>query len=355
MNYKRSAKIFTLAIVCAILFSFLFIDHSTFALESSSLSTQIAKTDPDYDGSVDTTFFNNVQDDGQGCGVYTILKLFIDILTYGIAIAASIGLIVSGITYLTAKGNEGQVVKAKKRIKGIVIGLATYLALWSLLNFLLPGGNFNPSNTCKTSNKQTSTFGEAPAYTPSRRENASGASDSSKSKKGNTSGAEKIARTAERLAWPYGTKESKYHHHYGSNACFKDYSDFGTAKPTKAFWEAYTKMFKDKNRCGYTGYGADCGRFVNAVVRASGYDKYDWQDFESYFLSKKGQKKWKKVKSKKAKRGDVCGGSHGKSQFHTKIFLGDKKIAEANNGGKNFGHITTGNCKDEKYIFRPIK
>ena len=100
-----------------------------------------------YDGSVDTNFFGHIQDDKNGCGVFMILNLVIDILTFGIAIAATIGVTVSGITYLTAKDNEQQTTKAKRRIYEIVIGLVAYAVLYAALKFLLPGG-FNSNQTC---------------------------------------------------------------------------------------------------------------------------------------------------------------------------------------------------------------
>ena len=102
------------------------------------------------DDIIKTNLWGNIQDDNNGCGVYMILNLIIDILTYGVGIAAVIGITISGITYLTAKGNEQQTIKAKKRIYEIAIGLVAYAVLYTALAFLLPGGRFNSSNTCKT-------------------------------------------------------------------------------------------------------------------------------------------------------------------------------------------------------------
>jgi hypothetical protein len=42
---------------------------------------------------------------------------------------------------LTAKGNEEQVKKAKRRIAEIVLGLAAYVTVYALLSWLLPGFN----------------------------------------------------------------------------------------------------------------------------------------------------------------------------------------------------------------------
>ena len=95
-----------------------------------------------YNGIVRTNFFGTIQDDGEGCGVYTVLDLIMTILTIGIGIAATIGITVSGITYLTAGSNLAKTTKAKRRIYEIVIGLIAYVVLWAFLVFLLP--EFNP-------------------------------------------------------------------------------------------------------------------------------------------------------------------------------------------------------------------
>ena len=108
---------------------------------------------------VDTTFFGNLKDDGKGCGVYTLITFVIDILTWGVGIAAVTGIAISGIYYLTAKGNEEQVIKSKRRIFEIVIGLVAYVVLYATLNFLLPGGNFNTSGKCAVSSTSSSQAG----------------------------------------------------------------------------------------------------------------------------------------------------------------------------------------------------
>lgn len=99
------------------------------------------------DGVVDTLFFGTIQDDGAGCGVYTILDFIMTTMTIGIGILAVIGITLSGITYLTAGADVSKTTKAKRRLYEIVIGLAAYAAIWAILSFLLP--EFNPQlKTC---------------------------------------------------------------------------------------------------------------------------------------------------------------------------------------------------------------
>lgn len=81
-------------------------------------------------------------DSGDGSGVVYILGIVVNVLTFGIGVAATVGLVLSGIQYLTAGDNVGQIQKAKTRIFHIVIGLAIYAVFWGILQFLLPGGLF---------------------------------------------------------------------------------------------------------------------------------------------------------------------------------------------------------------------
>ena len=116
---------------------------------SSSQKHEFSPAQSTYDGTVETGLFGKLQDDGKGCGIYMILTLIVDILTFGVGIAAAIGIGIAGTTYLTAKGNEQQAAKAKRRIYEIVIGIVAYVAIYASLNFLLPGGHWNSDATCK--------------------------------------------------------------------------------------------------------------------------------------------------------------------------------------------------------------
>ncbi|MBQ6355227.1 hypothetical protein IJJ18_02295 [Candidatus Saccharibacteria bacterium] len=111
--------------------------------ESSSAST--TTTDADCANGVKTSILGNggcYTDDGKGSGVYEILLIILNILTAGVGVLGVVGLVISGITYITARDNEQQVAKAKQRILQIVIGLAIFAVLYVGLNFLIPGGIF---------------------------------------------------------------------------------------------------------------------------------------------------------------------------------------------------------------------
>ena len=57
-------------------------------------------------------------------------------------IAGTLGIVIAGITYMTAKDDVAQLTKAKNRLIQIIIGLAIYAVMWAFLQWLLPGGIF---------------------------------------------------------------------------------------------------------------------------------------------------------------------------------------------------------------------
>ena len=73
-------------------------------------------------------------------GINGILNLVLNLMTMGVGILAAVGLVLSGIQWMTARDNESQVVKAKSRIFNIVIGLALWGIMYLLLSWLTPGG-----------------------------------------------------------------------------------------------------------------------------------------------------------------------------------------------------------------------
>ena len=330
---------------------------------SSLLTTNVSATDSTT--IVETSFFGNLQDDGKGCGVYTVLNLVVDILTIGAGILGVIGITVVGIQYLTAGGNEQQTAKAKRRMAEIIIGLIAYAVLYSVLQWLLPGGKFNTDITCQTvSDEQLAQMRadelaakQAAAEKAAQEATSKGGSSSSSSTQipNASTAAEQIAQTAELLAWPSGTPSNNYTLSGSGVGNVKKWSDLGKAKPTEAFMKAYDKVHKRKLFTA-GNLGADCGVFVTTVLKYSGHDPaMRYGQAADYYGKQK--KKWKQVTSGGAKRGDVCIG-HPNGGFHTKIFLGKDRIAEAQNnvrtGGRSqFGVVKKGDCKSYD-IWRPL-
>lgn len=73
-------------------------------------------------------------------GIEDILKLILSILVYGLGAAAVLGVVIAGIQYMTARDDVAQVAKAKKRLIEIVIGLVAWALMFTVLNWLIPGG-----------------------------------------------------------------------------------------------------------------------------------------------------------------------------------------------------------------------
>jgi len=76
-----------------------------------------------------------------GDGIWGILELAIDVLTVGIGAAAVIGIIISGIQYMTASGDPAAITKAKNRIFEILLGILVYGIFYGLMKWLIPGWN----------------------------------------------------------------------------------------------------------------------------------------------------------------------------------------------------------------------
>lgn len=93
-------------------------------------------------------------------GIYTILKLVVTILTYGLGVAATIGVVIAGVIYLTARDNPEKVATAKKRLIDVVIGLVAWAAMAAVLNWLIPGGlNLNELSASAQSEVQVASVG----------------------------------------------------------------------------------------------------------------------------------------------------------------------------------------------------
>ena len=86
-----------------------------------------------------------VEGTDDGSAIFSVLNVVLTVLTYGVGIAGTIGIVIVGIQLLTAKDNAAQYAAAKTRFIAIVIGLAAYAVMWGFLQWLLPGGIFGNS------------------------------------------------------------------------------------------------------------------------------------------------------------------------------------------------------------------
>lgn len=94
-------------------------------------------------GDVETSIIDcGDTDTSNGGGIFVVINIVLNVMTFGVGIAGTLGIVITGIMYLTARDNEAQMTKAKSRLINIVIGLAAYAVMWAFLQWLLPGGIF---------------------------------------------------------------------------------------------------------------------------------------------------------------------------------------------------------------------
>jgi hypothetical protein len=74
--------------------------------------------------------------------IYYYLKNILKFLSAGVGLAVVGGIVFGGYMYITARANAGQVEKAKVVIINSVIGLLLFIFMFSILQFLIPGGIF---------------------------------------------------------------------------------------------------------------------------------------------------------------------------------------------------------------------
>jgi hypothetical protein len=98
-------------------------------------------------GSIKTSIINcnpKVGANGvEGTTLWSLLLMVINILTAGVGIAAVGGIIYGSIMYATSGGSPENVKKARTIITNVVIGIIAYAFMFTVLNFITPGGLFN--------------------------------------------------------------------------------------------------------------------------------------------------------------------------------------------------------------------
>lgn len=75
--------------------------------------------------------------------IWSILIWVLNIMLAGVGVLAVGGVVYAGILYVTAADSAEQVKKAKGIITNVVIGLVAFGLMYSLLNWLIPGGVFS--------------------------------------------------------------------------------------------------------------------------------------------------------------------------------------------------------------------
>ena len=296
--HKHLKKVLCVGLFFVVFVGGLFFPASTFATSSDEV--------------VETNYFGNFADDSEGCGIYMILNIVIDILSMGVAIAGVIGVTIAGTQYMSAKDNEEKTKKAKSRIFEIVIGLVAYAVLFVGVQWLLPGGMINKG--CKTiSDEELAQIKEQERREKDEAKKADNSSSSSSSSSSDSaykeskaykncikkaakvvkeagiceydSAAKRIIETAKLLAYKKGTSKETYSYLKG--------------EPKKEYKSARNEVLKGKADWDpRTTAGASCLVFTSTVVRGSGVDsKYSYGNGQYTYTSKK----FKRITCKKCK------------------------------------------------------
>lgn len=129
MTKRKIIKSIFLSLIAILGLSLLALTHNASAIECSGVDTTLIECDSGGTG-----------------GIWYIVNLVINIFTAGIAILGTIGIIWSGVLITSARDNEAQVAKGKKRILEVVIGLVAWGLLYVLIQLIIPGGATIPDS-----------------------------------------------------------------------------------------------------------------------------------------------------------------------------------------------------------------
>lgn len=71
-------------------------------------------------------------------GIGSIINMIVSILTGAVVVAGTVGIIICGFLWMTARDNEAQVAMAKRRMLDIVIGIVAWVLLALIANLFIP-------------------------------------------------------------------------------------------------------------------------------------------------------------------------------------------------------------------------
>lgn len=78
----------------------------------------------------------------ENSGLWQILTGILNIMIAGVGVLAVAGIVYGSILYASAADNQEQVKNAMGIFRNVAIGLVTFAMMYSLLQFLIPGGVF---------------------------------------------------------------------------------------------------------------------------------------------------------------------------------------------------------------------
>ena len=94
-------------------------------------------------GSTETFFNWSCDSDDDSLVVFSVLTTILNWVAAGVSVIVIIGILYGAIMYGSARGDEAQAKKGIGIIRNAIIALLLYFAMYSLLQWLIPGGLFN--------------------------------------------------------------------------------------------------------------------------------------------------------------------------------------------------------------------
>lgn len=107
----------------------------------------------------------------QSNAIWKILIWVLNIMVAGVGILAVAGIAWAAVLYASASDSAEQVKKAKTIITNVVIGLVAFGFIYTILNFLIPGGAFTtnasstPTSSSTSAGAPSATNGNSPVQT----------------------------------------------------------------------------------------------------------------------------------------------------------------------------------------------
>ena len=102
-----------------------------------------AQVEPDKDwkcATILSAWCEDAKNDGEKT-IFDVINFAISIMTIGVIILATIGIIIFGYMIMTARDNGAQMAMAKKRMLEIVIGVIIWVLIASIIHLLLPSAD----------------------------------------------------------------------------------------------------------------------------------------------------------------------------------------------------------------------
>lgn len=104
-----------------------------------------APSNSNFGNECNSTITNsNLQNCVHNNKLVTRLREIINFLAAGVGVVVVFALIIAGIQYTTAGDNPAKVQDARKRILNAIIALIAFGLTFAFLQYLIPGGLFNP-------------------------------------------------------------------------------------------------------------------------------------------------------------------------------------------------------------------